>query len=288
MAAPEFTVLLARQRSGTNALRSVLDTHRDICCFDEVFKIEDRQSPEPLTRASNYFTFLEHYCAGDITRAFPDRHREVFTDYLAYLRRLTPKRHIVVDVKYNSTHHISDVWRSIGSPTLFDLIKASGVGVIQLTRWNLLRCLVSTMKGQSSGRYYVRDGAAPPDLRVVVPPAWALSTMEHWAFEDDFVSGSFADWPHFTRVEYSELFPDASGAMPADALRTLAAWFGVDAAFTNLAALVKQSSLPLSQTIQNFDELRNALRGTRFEWCLDDEPAYRPGTPAACQSTWPV
>ena len=67
MAHPEFTVLLARQRSGTNALRSVLDTHPDICCFDEVFKIEWRFSDDPMKRASNYFTFLEEYCAGDIS-----------------------------------------------------------------------------------------------------------------------------------------------------------------------------------------------------------------------------
>ncbi len=282
MAAPEFTVLLARQRTGTNALRSVLDSHADICCFDEVFKFEDRQSPDPLTRASNYFTFLEQYCAGDITRAFPDRHQQIFTDYLAYLRGLTTKRCIVVDVKYNSTHHISGVWRSLGHPTLFDLITASGVGVIQLTRRNLLRCLISNMKGHASGRYYVREGAAPPDLRIDVPPATALATMEHWAFEDDVVSGTFEAWPRFTRVEYTDLFPDASGAMTQEALRDFASWFGVSNTFVNRVSLAKQSSLPLDQTIRNIEEVRTALRGTRFEWFLDDEPAYRPGSPAVC------
>ena len=274
--APEFTILLARQRTGTNALRSVLDTHRDICCFDEVFKLEDRQSPDPRVRASNYFTFLERHCAGDITRAFPDRHAELFTAFLAHLRTLTAKRHIVIDVKYNSTHHITGEWRSLGSPTLFDLIRSHGVGVIQLTRHNLLRCLLSTIKGRTTGRYYVRDNAAPPpDLRVTVPIDAALATMEHWAFEDDVVAGSFADWPRYTRLEYSELFPDRSGAMSAQALAGLARWFGVEPAFTNRVTLSKQSSLPLASTIANFDEVRAALQDTRFAWFLDDEPAYR-------------
>ncbi|MEZ5421408.1 MAG: hypothetical protein R2708_29270, partial [Vicinamibacterales bacterium] len=92
MAHPEFTILLARQRTGTNALRSVLETHAAICCFDEVFKIEDRTSADPVKRASNYFGFLEHYCAGDVTRAFPDRHQQVLDDYLVHLRALTAKR----------------------------------------------------------------------------------------------------------------------------------------------------------------------------------------------------
>src|SRR5699024_9811521 len=68
MGHPEFTFLLARQRTGTNALRSVLHSNPDLWCFDEVFKIEDRHSPDAAKRISNYFTFLEQYCAGDVTR----------------------------------------------------------------------------------------------------------------------------------------------------------------------------------------------------------------------------
>lgn len=275
MAHPPFTLLLARQRTGTNALRSVLDTHAEIGCFDEVFKLEDRTSPDPLTRTSNYFTFLEGYCAGDITRAFPDRHEAIFDDYLAYLRGLQPKRLLVVDVKYNSTHHITGVWRGLGEPTLFDLIKARGLAVLQLTRRNLLRCLLSSLKGHQSNRYYVRDGQPPPDLRITVPPDWALNTMEHWAREDEFVARVFAGSPHFRQVEYAELFPDASGAIADDALRGLADWFGVSGPFRNRASLTKQSWLPLDQTIENYADVRTALRGTRFEACLDDEPAYR-------------
>jgi hypothetical protein len=275
MAHPTFTILLARQRTGTNALRSVLETHPDIGCFDEVFKIEDRTSPDPLIRASNYFTFLERYCAGDITRSFPDRHAELFDDYLAYLRDLLPKRHLVVDVKYNSTHHITGVWRGMGEPTLFDLIKARNLAVLQLTRRNLLRCLVSSLKGHQSKRYYVRDGMPPPDLRIEVPPDWALNTMEHWAREDEFVARVFGDLPHFRQVEYAELFPDASGAIAPAALQGLAGWFDVAGAFVNRASLTKQSWLPLDQTIANYDDVRAALRGTRFEFCLEDEPAYQ-------------
>ena len=275
MAHPPFTILLARQRTGTNALRSVLDTHREICCFDEVFKLEDRTSDDPLKRASNYFKFLEHYCAGDITRAFPDRHEQILVDYLAHLRGLSAKRLLVLDVKYNSTHHISDVWRSIGDPTLFDLMKAQGMGVLQLTRRNLLRCLLSSMKGYASKRYYVRDGMPPPDVRVTVPTTWALTMLERWTAEDAFVASAFQEWPFFKRVEYTDLFPDGSGAMTVGPLRDLAQWFGVDDAFTNRVSLSKQSSLPLDQTIENFEELRMALRGTSFESCLDDEPAYR-------------
>jgi hypothetical protein len=138
----EFTVLLARQRSGTNALRSVLDTHPDIFCFNEVFKLSDRHSEHPFIKTANYFTFLERYCAGDVSRSFPDRSAEAFTDYLAYLRGLVTKKLLVLDVKYNSTHIVTDSWREIGEPTLFPLLKAQQIRVLHLTRRNLLRCLI--------------------------------------------------------------------------------------------------------------------------------------------------
>jgi hypothetical protein len=275
LAHPEFTVLLARQRSGTNALRSVLGTHPDVCCFDEVFKIEARFSKDPMKRASNYFTFLEQYCAGDISRAFPDRHEQVFADYCAYLRGLTAKRLIVVDVKYNSTHHISGVWRSIADPTIFDLLKANGIGVLQVTRRNLLRCLLSNMKAWESKRYHVPEGVPPPDVRVSLPAQWALAKMECWSAEDECVAAAFHGYRFYKRVDYADLFPDASGAVERAALLDLAEWFGVGGGFTNRASFLKLSSLPLGQTIENIDELRAVFGGTRFEPYLEDEPAYR-------------
>ena len=35
-----MVILLARQRSGTNALRDVLDSHQEVFCLPEVFQAE--------------------------------------------------------------------------------------------------------------------------------------------------------------------------------------------------------------------------------------------------------
>ena len=271
---PEFTVLLARQRTGTNALRSVLGSHAEICCLDEVFMLSYRHAADPLIRASNYFTFLEQYCAGDVTKAFPDRYAEVFTAYLAYLRGLTTKRLIVIDVKYNSTHHLTDVWRDIAEPTLFQLLKTRQIGVLHLKRRNLLRCLISSLKAWDARRYHVRDGRPPADRRLSLPAQWALERMESWAAEDEAVAAAFDGYDFYKSAEYAELFPDATGGIDGRALFELAEWFGVSGAFSTHASLTKLSSLPLDQTIENFDELRAVLQGTPFERFLDDEPAY--------------
>ena len=275
MAHPELTILLARQRSGTNALLSVLATNPDIFCFDEVFRRDDLMRPDPVQVRGNYFNFLQEYAAGDITRTFPDRHEQVFVDYLDHLRRLTDRRLIVADVKYNSTHHISGVWRPIAHPTLFDYAKSRQVAILHLFRRNYLRGLLSHLKAWESRRYYVFDGPAPPDVRVTVPLPWALQEIERWHAEDASVAAAFEDYAFYKRVEYSDLFPDTSGSIPEAALEDLREWFGVRDVFVNRASLTKQSSLPLAATIENIAEVAHALRGTSFEYCLDDEPAYR-------------
>jgi hypothetical protein len=274
-ARPDFTVLLARQRSGTNALRSVLGTHADICCFNEVFKPADRYNEEPLIRASNYFTFLEQYCAGDVAKAFPDRSAETFAAYLAYLRGVTTKRLIVIDVKYNSTHLVTDVFREIAAPTLFPLLKTHQIGVLHVTRRNLVRCLISALKAFESRCFQVEDGRPPADVRLSLPPRWTLDRMEEWAAEDAGVAAAFDGYDRYKCIDYADLFPDATGAVDGSALLDLAEWFGVSDAFTNHTSFAKLSTLPLDQTIENFDALRAAFQGTRFEHFLDDEPAYR-------------
>jgi hypothetical protein len=272
---PEFTVLLARQRSGTNALLSILATHAEIFCFDEVFRRDELIRPDPVQRRGNYFAFLEEYGRDDITRIFPDRHEQLLDDYLAHLRRLTDKRLIVIDVKYNSTHHISGMWRPMAEPSLFRFLTARGVAVLHLTRRNYLRCLLSHLKAWESQRYYVFEGTAPPDVRIPVPAAWALSEMQRWRGEDAAVAAAFEGYERYRQIEYSQVFPDTSGSIAPAALSELRGWFGIADGFVNQAALVKQSSLPLAATVDNFDELRDVLRGTCFEYCLQDEPAYQ-------------
>jgi hypothetical protein len=238
--------------------------------------VSDRYSEHPFIKAANYFTFLEQYCAGDVARAFPDRTGEVFPAYLAYLRGLTTKRLLVVDVKYNSTHIVAEPFLETFQPMLFKLLQKHQVGVLHLTRRNLLRCLLSSRKAWKSNRYHIEDGQRLPDVRVTLPVEWTLDRLQVWAMEDERFSAAFDGYDVYKRIDYADLFSEASGtAVDAHALSDLAAWFGVSDDFTNRASFLKLSSLPLDQTIENFDDVRAALLGTSFESCLDDEPAYR-------------
>jgi hypothetical protein len=270
----DFTILLARQRSGTNPVRSVLESHRDVFCFNEVFNFGDRDADEPLLRRTNFFTFLVAYAQGDLTRVFPDRHETVFLDFLEYLRCFTPKAHKVIDVKLNTTHFLTEPWaENATSPYLYDLIVRHELRVLHLTRRNYLRSVLSSEKAWHSGRYTV-ERTQPPyeDVTRAVDVAFLLRELEKCAEEDEAVAHRFASYPLYLAFDYADVF--ARGGASGEFLDTVASWLAIPSSFRRTPRYRKQSSLPLRETIANYDEVERALRGTRFEYCLDDEPVY--------------
>jgi hypothetical protein len=277
-----FTILLARQRSGTHALRSVLDTHPEVFCFDEVFSIWTKDDRNPFWKefehpvaAANYFNFVEAYARDDLGRLLPTRHGELFERYFEHLRGLAAERQLVVDVKYNSTHFFTRPFQPLGSSYFLDLVAEHGLKVLRVTRKNYVRYAVSTAKARAANRYHARTGGAAGDGTVRLDPRGLLQTLERCEAEDDALDARFRRYPHLLERDYAEIFPGGGEAISATFLDAVAGWLGVAPAFRPASAFPKQSSLPLAETIANFDEVAAALRGTRFARCLDDEPSYR-------------
>jgi hypothetical protein len=292
LAASDFIVLLARQRSGTNPLRSVLDTHPDIFCVPEVFN--DVPSPEwPLEIDTNWANYLVKRAGGDMRSVLtaPD-HRELFLDFLEYLRAFSDKRFIVIDVKYNSTHHVDKYWRFISEePFLFTLLKEQGIRVLNLTRPNYLRYWLSEVKAQLTGSWEAFDEAVVADRRwyrkkfagrirhedpsVPLDVEETLTVLELCRSENELVAASFAGYEYYLELQYTELFTEIGGPASEVALGRICEWLRIPPDFADRRPQYrKQSALPMPETIDNYDEIAEALRATPFEAFLDDEPLY--------------
>ena len=272
-----FIILLARQRSGTNALRSILGTHPHIFCLDEVFNLPFRHSEYALTRDTNFFSFLTRYAHADIYKMFPDKHETLFLDFLEYLRCFSSKRYIVLDVKYNTTHFLAKTWLdSIVSPYFFELIEAHRLTVFRLTRKNYLRYVVSVLKAWRSGRYLVPvTDVNHEDGPIWLEPQYVLNELDKCYREDQIIEQRFSAYDKHLSLDYAELFPNPDGVASNDLLSSISGWLGVPGQFTNQCQVQKQSYLALAQTIENFEQVAKALTGTRFEYCLEDEAIYR-------------
>ena len=279
MEASDFIVMLARQRSGTNPLRAVVDTHRHLFCTPEVF--HDTPSPKAeLEVETNFFGFLERHPLGTVRRAMSMDHQgTLFIDFLEYLRCFTSKRYVLVDVKYNSAHHLDGPWRELSAqPDLFRFVKRTGVRVLNLTRRNALRSHISLLKANLTDTWTVEthDDTPIADRPIWVDPVEMLHVLRTSRAEDELIERSFEDYALYFAFDYAELFPSLGAPPSAAVLESIARWLGVGPDFGHVEPRYrKQSALPLEDTILNYDEIVQTLEGTGFEDLLQDEPMYR-------------
>jgi hypothetical protein len=277
----DFIVLLARQRSGTNPFRAVLGSHPEIFCFPEVFN-NRVAARERFGAEANYFDFVARRAGGDAHKVVGrDDDEDLFLDFLEYLRCFTSKRFMLIDVKYSSTHHVSKAWRFITKePHLFFLIRKHRLRVINLQRRNYLRYCLSELKAQATQTWTLLDrpsgDARPTDQAIAVDTEWLLRMLELCRSEDEAVTRSFENYRLSLRLDYEDLFSEIGAPMSAATLNRIADWLHIEPAFSQTKPRYrKQSVLPLEETIQNYDEVADALRGTGFEYCLNDEAIYR-------------
>jgi len=286
-----LTVLLARQRSGTNALRDVLDSHPGVFCLPEVFQAQ----PSPKARhevEANYFNFLDNHKNGIKAVLTSEEAQEaLFLEYLDFLGSFSEKPRLVVDIKYNSAHNVDAPWRDLAAePTLFAYIRRNGIRVLNLRRRNYLRYYLSWLKTEQTRKYHLHatgsDGAVKvEDEGIAVDVKEMFYRLELCQAEDQLIHRMLGGYSHYMPIEYEELFPRI-GAPPADAvLGQVAEWMGIEPDFAKTQPRYrKQSVLPFEQAIVNYAEVAAALQGTEFEYVLEDEPTYRTAAEDAADS----
>lgn len=273
-------VMLSRQRSGTNALQSVLETHPAIFCTREIF--HDKPSDfQHLNGERNYFRFLEGYQKTTLIKArtSDEVQEKLFTDYLHFLRETSGKTCVVLDIKYNSSHHFNGPWQALGSePQLFRFIRRHGLRLLHLTRSNYLRYFISRQMAIDTGQWVTMKGSEQPDLPrcVLLPVEKLLNSFNACRFEDELVVRSFDRYGGYMRLDYDELFPQLDGGVSEECLGRLATWLGLDNRFPQKQPLYsKLSPRRLPEALVNLEEVVTTLRGTVYEYCLEDESMYR-------------
>jgi hypothetical protein len=141
--------------------------------------------------------------------------------------------------------------------------------VIVLERRNLLLKIISNVVAETRNQHHVRAGVQVerPSLRLDLDQVpldhghveirSALTRTKRWLEAADAAAAEF---------EHLHLcYEDSIQNDPLVAYRQACDFLGV-APESPRIALGKTTAFPLSQIIENFDELRERLRGTEFEW----------------------
>ena len=275
-----IAIMLARQRSGTNALRRVLHGHPEVFASPEVFHAEPSPGSE-FEWDMNFFRFLERHPKATAWRSQSVAlQEEIFLDFLTFLRGFSEKRFVVLDVKLNSTHHLDGPWRSVTDvPSLFMFVKKHRVPTLHLTRRNYLRYYLSWAKAELTDSWakWDQDPKGPTDEpRLEVDVDDLMWRMDQCRSEELLTSRFLGGPPEYLTFDYDDMFPTLGSPVSNDVLRRVTKWLGLSEAFaTREPTSRKMSALALPDTIKNFAEVEDALLGTVYEYCLADERVYQ-------------
>jgi LPS sulfotransferase NodH len=258
--APVAFVVLTSPRSGSGWLIDTLSSHPDVVAYAELFHLERRTAPDYGASDIPYFeVYLESV-------SWWTRRARLYHQ-AAFLRRVYAARHGVRAVGFKLMVDQAQAHRG-----LLELLSLRRTRVVHLTRANLLEALISWQVARETGIYHPRRGETP--LRMAV--SLDVERLRAWLERDELTvvrARGRLERLHLPRLEvsYEELV-----AHREESLARVLGFLGVEPRVDPLdSQLVRASTSCHLELVDNADEVRAVLTGTRFEWMLGEQAAVR-------------
>ena len=260
----KFALLIARQRSGTGALGSILDKHPQLAYLGEIFH------PDNIGEPTNYFTFLKNLVASDPDRAMPWHSQTNFDEYVDAIQPLFLKQKLILDIKYSSLHNINLGWQEPLEPShIIKYAISLGVPIIHLTRRNLVKVFVSGLLADINKVWHTTDTKSLKVQSVKVDPEEVLYFIKKSEEEYTFFNSWLSNSPRLVSLEYEDML-DANGSLNLNLAKKFVEQFDIED-FVDLSPhYVKQAPSDLSKSIENYEEVKQALSGTEYHWMLEE------------------
>ena len=265
-------VVIGAQRTGTNLLREILNTHDQIAMLGEIL------SPSPAP--AHWENFLKRQVPGvfpapgvQATAALLDRYFE----YVLYRIRnhwmdgdKSQCRAIGVDIKYNQLRHLAPSdWDPDAAPFLLQYLGSRGVTLVHVSRKNVIHCAISALVAQERKLWHNYEGAAV-DRRFAIDPEICLDYARAIARDRRSFLAS-VDGCKIVEVSYEDLTEEIAGAgsgaelpeQPGPLLDMVRA-LEVPFAFRWTGRLHKAINVPYSELLSNLEVLSAAMKQSEF------------------------
>lgn len=281
-----IVILLAVQRSGTNFLRGVLGSHPGLVCFPEIFQ---DAKPGEIPGAGYHFgippfwDFFRDRLRADPLVGLPGNRAGVAREYFEKLTGAAAEHgcSILVDVKYNSLHHMDHLWRGpTAPPEMLKYFAAQEFPIIHQVRTDPVRVAVSLLHARETSQYVARGDQSVRNEVISPDPREFHNLLRLQIRNRKTVKGWLRRCPKVLEVHYENLLDpgDPSGLRP-ETFGEIQEFLGLERR-EHLSPITKRTTArPLREVLGNFDEIQKRLAGTEFECYLDDSAGpQQPGS----------
>ena len=254
-------VICAQQRSGTAVLRSNLRQSPLTRCYDEVF-LANRERSE-----FNFFNFKEGLLKEDLSLFFPsaENQQTIFRRFIDFLDDHCDTPFFVLDIKYNSWHHLDPVWHGVlDRPFLLTLLLEREVSIVHMIRQNVFQQRVSNEFAQATKQWHFnsKHDAKPKDIAIEIDPDDCQAKMELSQKRTELFRNWFSGHKHYGELMYEEMFT-SDGEFSDDTLQLICDLVGTDIQMPTQPGL-KKGIRNVSQVISNQEALLQHFAQTSF------------------------
>jgi hypothetical protein len=229
---------------------STLDSHSRVVAYDELFLGGEGVQPQPAD-VPDFASYLAR--ARGAARRLGPLHRA------AYLTALFRERPGIDAIGFKLIYGQARANRG-----LLPLFSLRRVRVVHLVRANLLEAVVSYEAGRASGIFHREPGDSAPETRIRLDAATLRDRLGYMEWE---VSRARV-WLERYLLPRLEIAYEELVGRHDETLLTVLDFLGVEPTVELRSAYVPIREGPKLGVVENVDEVRDALAGTRYEWML--------------------
>jgi len=261
--APKLLFVVARQRSGTNLLRNTLQKAEGVLDLGEVCQEINMGRPASFLSwvRNNQGSYPDYILrkTGSIER--------VFKGYVQYLYDTYPdEKLLILDIKYDHLGLFNSwVHYPLQMPMLFDMIREGDHALIHLTRSNLVESYLSNAVATARNAWVAFNQENVPGGKVTLKLGNMLPQLEARAEEmEKCQAWAQQSGAKALEVEYAHIL-DENGQLSRDIIDWVHTTIDPSIAFPeDMAAATKKLVNDYSETVENYDEVLELLKGTKF------------------------
>ena len=190
-------IILAKQRSGTNFLRLLLNKTNQYADYNEIFH------PAGQINEHNFYNFRTRLLSKQPELSIPsyENNKNLFSQYLKHLNKLTEgERNYIIDIKYNSLWNLNTFWSDRHDiPMLLTIAKHLNVPIIHLIRENIFENYISTQRAMKTDEWIANNNINKKDnIQLKIDTEHMVNELKNRSEEIQFINSSL----HYGNASY--------------------------------------------------------------------------------------
>lgn len=255
-------VILGCQRSGTTMLTTCLQSHPKIVCLYEIFLQDD------YLKNINFYNFW---------LTLIEENRENISLYRPALVRKfieivskheNNERALGFNIKYDQLFLMPEIW---------GIFKEQNIGIIHITRKNLLKSFVSQgiviTRQKLANNTKANSTIKPPQIKVNLDTKTLVIRLGIQRENIKFFSSNLLHGKlNSFEVTYEALTENTEhgiSELPQNISKQIHEFIGINEFHALNTDTKKMNSDILEECIENYDDVFKTLKGTEFEFCLE-------------------